>query len=99
MSVKGIVEGSGIDVPAEILEKLMDIFEDILKNKEATAFVAKIMDVMIESKTDVSEDISDEEKLMMVRSLTVETIVDFLARKLPSDSKFIINHTLNKIKK
>lgn len=78
---------------------IKDTFEDILKNKEATDFVAKIMDVMIASKTDASEDMSDEEKLMMVRSLSVETIVDFLASKLPPDSKFIVNHTLNKIKK
>lgn len=45
------------------------------------------------------EGLSDEEKLTMVKSLSVETIIDFVASKLPQDSKFIVNYALNKIKK
>lgn len=75
---------------------IKDTFEEVLKNKEATAFVGKIMDVIIAGR---KEGLSDEEKLTMVKSLSVETIIDFAASKLPPDSKFIVNHTLNKIKK
>lgn len=77
---------------------IKDTFGDLLNNKEATAFAAKIIDVAIAGKNEGNE-MTDEEKLMLVKSLTVETIVDFAASKLPPNSRHAINHTLNKIKK
>lgn len=90
------------DAPAAELEypegyySIKDTFEQVLKNKEATAFVVKIMDVIIGNNKD---NFSDEEKLTMVKSLPIVTIVDFAASKLPPNSKLFINQALNKIKK